>query len=176
MATMQEIAKHFNVSIQGMTDYVKKHLQEINVDGEHASIKAGKWMFDEFAVRRLEEMRGWGISGVMEAVESQKVKDLEVMVDNLQTALLVAQQDTNKALKQVADAERERRLLAESAIAEKEELAVLRERTESQATRLQELEQLRKDKDELETAIVELVRKNDELERRLRPWWKRLFD
>lgn len=176
MATMQEIAKHFNVSIQGMTDYVKKHLDEINVDGEHASIKAGKWMFDESAVRRLEEMRGWGIAGVMEAVESQKVKDLEIMVDNLQTALLGAQQETNKALKAVAEAERERRLLAEASISEKEELAILRERTALQADRLNELEQLKKDKDELETAVVELVRRNDELERKLRPWWKRLFE
>lgn len=173
---MQEVAKHFNVSIQGMTDYVKKHLEEINSDGEHAAIRAGKWMFDESAVKRLEEMRGWGISGVMEAVEGQKVKDLEIMVDNLQTALLASQQETNKALKQVAESERERRLLSEAAIAEKEELAILRERTASQAARLQEIEQLRKDKDELETAIVELVRKNDELERKLRPFWKRLFD
>lgn len=173
---MQEIAKHFNVSIQGMTDYVKKHLQEINADGEHASIKAGKWMFDESAVKRLEEMRGWGIAGVMEAVESQKIKELEILVDNLQTALLASQQETNKALKQVAEAERERRLLAEEAISEKEELAILRERTASQSEFLKELKQLRKDKDDLETAVVEMLRENDDLKRRLKPWWKRLFE
>ena len=173
---MQEVAKHFNITIQGMTDFVKKHLEEINSDGEHAAIRAGKWTFDESAVKKLEEMRGWGIAGVMEAVESQKVKDLEIMVDNLQTALLAAQQDTIKALQRVADAETERRLLSETSIKEKEEIAVLRERTSLQAEQIQELEQLKDERDKLEESIVELVRINDELKLKLRPWWKRLFD
>ena len=91
MATMKELAGHFGVSIQTMTEYVKRHLDEINADGSHAALRAGKWAFDAEAVRKLEELRGFGIAGVMEAVESKKVKDLEVTVDNLQVALLHAQ-------------------------------------------------------------------------------------
>ena len=39
--------------------YVKKHLDEINVDGEHAIVHRGKWHFDEIAIARLEQMRGY---------------------------------------------------------------------------------------------------------------------
>lgn len=176
MATMKELAGHFGVAIPTLHEYVKNHLNEINVDGEHAAQRAGKWIFDSVAVKRLEELRGFGIAGVLEELESQKIKDRDIMIANLQTALLTAQQDTINALQRVAESESERRLLSEASIKEKEELAILRERTASQEARLQELEQLRKDKDELEIAVVELVRKNDELERKLRPFWKRLFD
>lgn len=136
MATMKELAGHFGVSIQTMTEYVKRHLDEINADGSHAALRAGKWAFDAEAVRKLEELRGFGIAGVMEAVESKKVKDLEITVDNLQVALLHAQEDAKAAYQQVADAERERRLLAEAQADQVAELATLRERTAAQTEKL----------------------------------------
>lgn len=141
MATMKEIAGHFGVSIQTMTEYVKRHLDEINADGSHAALRAGKWAFDAEAVRKMEELRGFGIAGVMEAVESQKVKDLEVTVDNLQVALLHAQEDAKEAYQQVANAERERRLLAEAQMDQAAELATLRERTTAQQDEIRRLRQ-----------------------------------
>lgn len=153
MATMKELAGHFGVSIQTMTEYVKRHLDEINADGSHAALRAGKWAFDAGAVQKLEELRGFGIAGVMEAVESKKVKDLEVTVDNLQVALLHAQEDAKTAYQQVADAERERRLLAEAQADQVAELATLRERTAAQTEKLSaqqdEIQRLRQEANQL---------------------------
>ena len=153
MATMKELAGHFGVSIQTMTEYVKRHLDEINADGSHAALRAGKWAFDAEAVQKLEELRGFGIAGVMEAVESKKVKNLEVTVDNLQVALLHAQEDAKTAYQQVADAERERRLLAEAQADQVAELATLRERTAAQTEKLSaqqdEIQRLRQEANQL---------------------------
>ena len=153
MATMKELAGHFGVSIQTMTEYVKRHLDEINADGSHAALRAGKWAFDAEAVQKLEELRGFGIAGVMEAVESKKVKDLEITVDNLQVALLHAQEDAKTAYQQVANAERERRLLAEAQANQVAELATLRERTAAQTEKLSaqqdEIQRLRQEANQL---------------------------
>ena len=153
MATMKELAGHFGVSIQTMTEYVKRHLDEINADGSHAALRAGKWAFDAEAVQKLEELRGFGIAGVMEAVESKKVKDLEITVDNLQVALLHAQEDAKTAYQQVANAERERRLLAEAQADQVAELATLRERTAAQTEKLSaqqdEIQRLRQEANQL---------------------------
>jgi len=59
MATLKDTAVHFGVSVQAIADYVKKHLEEINVDGEHAVLHRGKWHFDDIAIARLEQMRGY---------------------------------------------------------------------------------------------------------------------
>ena len=32
MATLKDTAQHFGVSIQAMSDYINKHLQDINTD------------------------------------------------------------------------------------------------------------------------------------------------
>lgn len=167
MATMKEIAGHFGVSIQTMTEYVKRHLDEINADGSHAALRAGRWAFDAEAIRKLEELRGFGIAGVMEAVESKKVKDLEITVDNLQVALLHAQEDAKTAYQQVADAERERRLLAEAQADQVAELATLRERTAAQTEKLSaqqdEIQRLRQEADQLREEAKRHQEKQDRL-------------
>ena len=45
MATLKDTALHFGVSVQAISDYVKKHLDEINVDGAHAVMHKGKMAF-----------------------------------------------------------------------------------------------------------------------------------
>ena len=42
MATLKDAALHFGISVQAISDYVKKHLEEINADGEHAVLHRGK--------------------------------------------------------------------------------------------------------------------------------------
>lgn len=141
MATLQEMCDHFRVKKSAMIDYVKRHLDEINEGGEHARLARGCWQFDEIAVKRLEKLRGFGISGVMEKVESDEIKELKVTIDNLQVALLAAQQDTVKANKLVAEAEKSQRLLIEKQSNEVAELATLRERTKYQAAETTRLQQ-----------------------------------
>ena len=59
MASLKDTATHFGISVQAISDYVKKHLDEINFDGEHAVLHRGKWHFDDTAITRLEKMRGY---------------------------------------------------------------------------------------------------------------------
>ena len=86
MATLKDTATHFGVSVQAISDYVKKHLEEINVDGEHAVIHKGKWHFDDIAIARLEEMRGYNDgNGVPLTSVPATVEEFRVIIAKLQS-------------------------------------------------------------------------------------------
>lgn len=152
MATMQDLCARYRVGTSAMTDYVKRHINEVNQGGSHARLARGVWSFDETAVQRLDHLRGFGVAGVVEAVENKEIRDLKILVDNLQTALLHAQQQTIDATQQVADAERERRLLTERQQNQTAELVTLRERTTAQQR-------------DIERMTIDLMRANREAER-----------
>lgn len=71
MATLKETAKYFGISFQALAEYVKKYLDEINVDGQHAFIRKGKWHFDEVAIQRLTAMRNEKEEFMLPYLESQ---------------------------------------------------------------------------------------------------------
>lgn len=152
MATIQDLCGRYRVGTSAMTDYVKRHIDAINCDGDHARLARGQWSFDELAVQRLDSLRGFGVAGVIEAVENKEIRDLKIMVDNLQTTLLHAQQQTVDALQRVADSERERRLLTERQAGQTAELAALRERNAIQQR-------------DIERMTMDLMKLNREAER-----------
>ena len=152
MATMQDLCDRYRVGTSAMTDYVKRHIDEINRDNVHARLARGAWSFDETAVQRLDHLRGFGVAGVIEAVESKEIRELKILIDNLQTALLRAQQQTIDAVQQVADSERERRLLTERQSDQATELATLRERSDAQQR-------------DIERMALDLMKTNREAER-----------
>lgn len=152
VATIQELCRRYRVGTSAMTDYVKRHISEINSDGSHARLARGVWSFDELAIQRLDQLRGFGVAGVIEAVENKEIRELKILVDNLQTMLLHAQQQTIDATQQVADSERERRLLVEHQQTQAAELATLRERSTTQQR-------------DMERMTVDLMRANRERER-----------
>ena len=57
MMTLSEVAKQFEVSVPAMLGYVRRNLDEINSDGQHAYKYKGDWQFDEVAVERITKMR-----------------------------------------------------------------------------------------------------------------------
>ena len=58
MRSLKETAESFGVSGQALLEYVKKHLDELNDEGEHVfQTRSGKWQFDEVAISRLTELR-----------------------------------------------------------------------------------------------------------------------
>lgn len=152
VATMQDLCGRYRVGTSAMADYIKRHIDEINRDGDHARLARGCWLFDETAVQRLDELRGFGVAGVIEAVENKEIKELKVLTSNLQAALLHAQQQAVDALQRVADSERERRLLVEHQQNQAAELATLRERNTAQQR-------------DIERMAVDLMRANREAER-----------
>ena len=95
----------------------------------------------------------------MEVVESDKIKDLKILVDNLQTALLTAQNEALLATKQLAESEKERRLLAESRISEVAELAELRVKNKAQ----EEKKKMEGDYN----SLLEINHKNEKITKRI---------
>ena len=57
MMTLSEVAEKFEVSVPAMLGYVRRNLDEINSDGQHAYKYKGDWQFDEVAVERITKMR-----------------------------------------------------------------------------------------------------------------------
>ena len=60
MITTKDLMDRYNIKTrQGIIQFVKKHLDEINHDGEeHATMQKGEWAFDTEAVRILDQLRG----------------------------------------------------------------------------------------------------------------------
>lgn len=163
MATLEDVSKHFNMTPQGLGAYIRRHLDEINVDGEHAKKSGASWILDSSAIKKLEELRGFGVEGVFDELETQKVKDRDIIISNLQTRLTAALINSNDLALKLVETEKERRMIAEKHVSEAAELATLRERTELQDKRERELQR-------------EIARLNFKIEEMSRPWWKRLFD
>ena len=87
---------------QGIIQFVKKHLDEINHDGEeHATMQKGEWAFDTEAVRILDQLRGLHDQATITELESEKVSNAQQESHNLRILLLKAQQDLNTAQQQV---------------------------------------------------------------------------
>lgn len=86
MATLKDTALHFGVSVQAISDYVKKHSDEINADGKHAVMHKGKWHFDDIAIARLEEMRGYNDgNGVPLTQTPATVEEFRAIITRLQS-------------------------------------------------------------------------------------------
>ena len=55
-ANANDLQKRYrDVSVTGIIECAKKHLEEINSSGEHAKTTNGNWLFDEEAIRKLDE-------------------------------------------------------------------------------------------------------------------------
>lgn len=87
---------------QGIIQFIKKHLDEINHDGiEHATMQKGEWAFDTEAVRIIDELRGLHDQATITELENEKVSDAQQESHNLRILLLKAQQELTTAQQQV---------------------------------------------------------------------------
>ena len=131
---------------QGIIQFVKKHLDEINHDGEeHAIMQKGEWAFDTEAVRILDQLRGLHDQATITELESEKVSNAQQESHNLRILLLKAQQDLNTAQQQVIT-------LQQNLIAKQNELSEVKvkaleaQQNKDQADALQsELDRLKKE-------------------------------
>jgi hypothetical protein len=88
LATLKDTAQYFGVSIQAMSDYINKHLQDLNVDGEHAAIHRGKWFIDDIAITRLEQLRGFNDGAGLPLTNSPATIDnFRSVISNLQNQI-----------------------------------------------------------------------------------------
>ncbi|MBR1727919.1 MAG: hypothetical protein IJ728_00100 [Selenomonadaceae bacterium] len=55
---ISDLIKRYSIRTpQGIRKFVKSNLVKINAEGEHAKILRGEWVFDEEAVRIMDELR-----------------------------------------------------------------------------------------------------------------------
>ena len=94
MMTLSGVAEKFEISVPAMLGYVRRNLDEINFDGQHAYKYKGDWQFDEVAIERITKMREakkaelWG-----NKVKLQKLtKAQKLNLENLQSAFLEMQE------------------------------------------------------------------------------------
>ena len=75
MRSLKETAESFGVSGQALLEYVKKHLDELNNEGEHVfQTRSGKWQFDEVAISRLIKLRKEMKTSPIGSLSSDKIK------------------------------------------------------------------------------------------------------
>ena len=184
MITTKDLMDRYNIKTrQGIIQFVKKHLDEINHDGEeHATIQKGEWSFDTEAVRVLDQLRGLHDQATITELESEKVSNAQQESHNLRILLLKTQQDLNTAQQQVIS-------LQQNLIAKQHELSEVKVKAlEGQAEALQgEVDRLKKEGQAIEEEQKQLQEKlssveaeRDRLRQELtetnnRPWWKKLF-
>lgn len=189
MITTKDLMDRYNIKTrQGIIQFFKKHLDEINHDGEeHATIQKGEWSFDTEAVRVLDQLRGLHDQATITELESEKVSNAQQESHNLRILLLKTQQDLNTAQQQVIS-------LQQNLIAKQHELSEVKvkalegQQNKDQAEALQgEVDRLKKEGQAIEEEQKQLQEKlssveaeRDRLRQELtetnnRPWWKKLF-
>ena len=163
---------------QGIIQFVKKHLDEINHDGEeHATMQKGEWAFDTEAVRILDQLRGLHDQATITELESEKVSNAQQESHNLRILLLKAQQDLNTAQQNL--------IAKQNELSEVKVKALEAQQNKDQADALQsELDRLKKEgsiiEDEhkqLQETLATVQAERDSLRQQLaekdnRHWWE----
>lgn len=103
MITTKDLMDRYNIKTrQGIIQFIKKHIDEINHDGiEHATMQKGEWAFDTEAVRIIDQLRGLHDQATITELENEKVSDAQQESHNLRILLLKAQQELTTAQQQV---------------------------------------------------------------------------
>lgn len=166
MYTANDLQKRYNMnSKQAFLKYVREHMDEINVDGEHAAkSKTKEWEFDEVARTRLDTLRGISNISVVPETESEKVNQLNDQIKTLQTTVTMLQQEiikekeaTNTALQEAQRLLKERQtlLLSSKELEKSKEIIAHQQETIDKLSvdmevKKEATEQVRKDRDALE--------------------------
>lgn len=201
MYTAKELQDRYKMnSKQAFLKYVREHLDIINKDGAHAVKNASNgWEFDEVAVKLLDHFRGISKINVVQEVESDRIRqlneqiaNLQIMINALQQKVIQANEETKTALKESNQLLKERQPLMLAAA----ELKKSKERIEEQDKMIEALkaamndwkdkqvqidasmdEERKRERTELakaRTDIAQLREENQSL--RTRSFWKRLLN
>ena len=67
---IKDLALRYGLSEQGMRKFIRQHLAELNSDRQHVRHRGKAWLFDDEAVRRIDELRGVSISDETETTSA----------------------------------------------------------------------------------------------------------
>lgn len=84
-----DLMKRYNVSRPGLLKFVNAHINEINKDGQVYAKKVGKeWVFDEAAVKVIDELKSRGVTVVDDALQADRIHELTERINELQQQLI----------------------------------------------------------------------------------------
>lgn len=101
--TIKDLMQRYKVTRQAILHFIKKNIETINAEGEHAKQISEGWQFDAEAVRIIDELRNFSQVAVIEQEESDRIKELQQENENLRQLLLIAQSDLIKTQKLLQD-------------------------------------------------------------------------
>lgn len=108
--TITDLMNRYNMTRQGVQQFLTRHLSELNTQGvEHAAKVKGDWIIDSTALERLDNMRGYNDSVVLasEVKQLTKIEELQQQIIELKEAAnLMREQhhrETNKLRDQITE-------------------------------------------------------------------------
>ena len=143
-----DLMKRYNIGTpQGVRKFVKTNINEINADGEeHAKVIKGEWIFDEEAVRIMDDLRDTNNIMIIEENDEQ-LKELRDQNEQLKQFLMATQSKLIETQEQLIESQKQlsetQRQLTESErlrLTNHEQLTVTKVANKEQENRIVELE------------------------------------
>ena len=154
MRNLEDLMKRYGIAKSSLSEFIKNHITEINNDGQNHIVtdRKVKW-FDDYAVQRIDELRGYNSNVTLAAEAAKADRERELLEENsqLKTRLLLMAEEKAQVYKELAEYKgykllsREMKQLAEEAKSEQIEkeylkscLISFRKRAEEQKEKFEE--------------------------------------
>ena len=161
-----DLMQRYNIGTpQGIRKFVKSNLNKINAEGEHAKIFRGEWVFDEEAVRIMDELRDTNSITIIEE-NAEQLEELRKQNEQLRNLLLATQTRLIETQEQLIESQKQLSNSEQKLIANREQLTERKIALSSQKATIEELKtQLQQGLEAIET--LKKIKQRNFLERLL---------
>lgn len=106
MRNLEDLMKRYGIAKSSLSEFIKNHITEINNDGQNHIVtdRKVKW-FDDYAVQRIDELRGYNsnVTLAAEAVKADRERELLEENSQLKTRLLLMAEEKAQVYKELAE-------------------------------------------------------------------------
>lgn len=106
MRNLEDLMKRYGIAKSSLSEFIKNHITEINNDGQNHIVtdRKVKW-FDDYAVQRIDELRGYNSSVTLAAEAAKADRERELLEENsqLKTRLLLMAEEKAQVYKELAE-------------------------------------------------------------------------
>lgn len=106
MRNLEDLMKRYGIAKSSLSEFIKNHITEINNDGQNHIVtdRKVKW-FDDYAVQRIDELRGYNSNVTLAAEAAKADRERELLEENsqLKTRLLLMAEEKAQVYKELAE-------------------------------------------------------------------------
>lgn len=106
MRNLEDLMKRYGIAKSSLSEFVKNHITDINNDGQNHIVtdRKVKW-FDDYAVQRIDELRGYNSNVTLAAEAAKADRERELLEENsqLKTRLLLMAEEKAQVYKELAE-------------------------------------------------------------------------